>query len=90
MTRALALSHYSGLNCYSALGKRYNFRHITCLKLAPSARVVDTDHNVRETLDICETAYIVNDGQLIAEGDAQTILANQLVKEVYLGHEFRL
>ena len=52
--------------------------------------VLITDHNVRETLDICETAYIVNDGQLIAEGDAQTILDNQLVKEVYLGHEFRL
>ena len=52
--------------------------------------VLITDHNVRETLDICETAYIVNDGRLIAEGDADTILANQLVKEVYLGHEFRL
>ena len=52
--------------------------------------ILITDHNVRETLDICETAYIVNDGQLIAEGDAQSILANQLVKEVYLGHEFRL
>jgi lipopolysaccharide export system ATP-binding protein len=52
--------------------------------------VLITDHNVRETLDICETAYIVNDGQLIAEGSAETILANQLVKEVYLGHEFRL
>ena len=52
--------------------------------------VLITDHNVRETLDICETAYIVNDGKLIAEGDATTILANQLVKEVYLGHEFRL
>ena len=52
--------------------------------------VLITDHNVRETLDICETAYIVNDGQLIAEGDSATILANDLVKEVYLGHEFRL
>ncbi|WP_312380428.1 LPS export ABC transporter ATP-binding protein [Stutzerimonas balearica] len=52
--------------------------------------VLITDHNVRDTLDICETAYIVNDGRLIAEGDAETILANQLVKEVYLGHEFRL
>ena len=52
--------------------------------------VLITDHNVRETLDICETAYIVNDGRLIAEGDAETILANELVKEVYLGHEFRL
>ncbi len=52
--------------------------------------VLITDHNVRETLDICETAYIVSDGRLIAEGDAHSILANQLVKEVYLGHEFRL
>ena len=52
--------------------------------------VLITDHNVRETLDICETAYIVSEGRLIAEGDAETILANQLVKDVYLGHEFRL
>ena len=52
--------------------------------------ILITDHNVRETLDICETAYIVSDGQLIAEGDADAILNNQLVKDVYLGHEFRL
>ncbi|HLV17729.1 MAG TPA: LPS export ABC transporter ATP-binding protein [Pseudomonas sp.] len=52
--------------------------------------VLITDHNVRETLDICETAYIVSEGRLIAEGSAEAILANQLVKEVYLGHEFRL
>lgn len=52
--------------------------------------VLITDHNVRETLDICETAYIVNDGQLIAEGDAEAVLTNKLVQEVYLGHEFRL
>ena len=52
--------------------------------------VLITDHNVRDTLDICEIAYIVNDGQLIAEGDAESILADQLVKDVYLGQEFRL
>ncbi|WP_462381505.1 LPS export ABC transporter ATP-binding protein [Pseudomonas sp. Marseille-QA0892] len=52
--------------------------------------VLITDHNVRETLDICELAYIVSDGQLIAEGTAQDVLDNALVKEVYLGHEFRL
>lgn len=52
--------------------------------------VLITDHNVRETLDICETAYIVSDGQLIAQGDAEAVLSNQLVKDVYLGHEFRL
>lgn len=52
--------------------------------------VLITDHNVRETLDICETAYIVSDGRIIAEGNAESILANQQVKDVYLGHEFRL
>lgn len=52
--------------------------------------VLITDHNVRETLDICETAYIVSDGQIIAAGEPSSILENQLVKDVYLGQEFRL
>ena len=52
--------------------------------------VLITDHNVRETLDICETAYIVSEGHIIASGTAEDILANQRVKEVYLGDEFRL
>ncbi len=50
--------------------------------------VLITDHNVRETLDICERAYIVSDGEIIAEGSPQDILKNQKVREVYLGHEF--
>ena len=52
--------------------------------------VLITDHNVRETLDICDKAYIVNDGHIIAEGDADEVLANQTVRDVYLGHAFRL
>lgn len=52
--------------------------------------VLITDHNVRETLDICENAYIVSGGHIIASGHADDILANQQVKEVYLGNEFRL
>lgn len=52
--------------------------------------VLITDHNVRETLDICEKAYIVNEGTIIAAGSAEEILANQMVKKVYLGQEFRL
>ena len=52
--------------------------------------VLITDHNVRETLDICDKAYIVNDGHIIAEGDAEEVLANQTVRDVYLGHAFRL
>lgn len=52
--------------------------------------VLITDHNVRETLDICEKAYIVSEGHIIAEGDAQTVLSNQRVRDVYLGEQFRL
>ena len=52
--------------------------------------VLITDHNVRETLDVCERAYIVNKGHLIAEGTPDSILNNDYVKRVYLGHEFRL
>ena len=52
--------------------------------------VLITDHNVRETLDICQRAYIVNDGSLIAEGSAADILDDEVVKSVYLGDDFRL
>jgi lipopolysaccharide export system ATP-binding protein len=49
-----------------------------------------TDHNVRETLDICEKAYIVSEGQIIAEGDAEQILNDERVRQVYLGEQFRI
>lgn len=52
--------------------------------------VLITDHNVRETLDICEQAYIVGEGHIIASGSPQTVLQNQKVKEVYLGQDFKL
>ena len=52
--------------------------------------VLITDHNVRDTLDICDRAYIVNEGHIIAEGDAAAILANDTVRNVYLGDSFRL
>ncbi len=52
--------------------------------------VLITDHNVRETLDICDRAYIVSEGRLIAEGDAAAILSNDTVRRVYLGERFRL
>lgn len=52
--------------------------------------VLITDHNVRETLDICEKAYIVGEGVIIAEGDAATVLNDAKVREIYLGEHFRL
>lgn len=52
--------------------------------------VLITDHNVRETLDICERGYIVNQGRILCEGTPAEILANQQVRAVYLGEEFSL
>ncbi|GGN21622.1 MULTISPECIES: LPS export ABC transporter ATP-binding protein [Marinomonas] len=52
--------------------------------------VLITDHNVRETLDICDKAYIVGNGYIIASGDANTVINNEQVKKVYLGDDFRL
>lgn len=52
--------------------------------------ILITDHNVRETLDICEKAYIVGEGHIIATGTADDILADDQVRQVYLGHEFKL
>ncbi len=51
--------------------------------------VLITDHNVRDTLAICEKAYIVSEGAIIAEGKPKDILDNELVKSVYLGKDFQ-
>ncbi|MDD0824478.1 LPS export ABC transporter ATP-binding protein [Mannheimia sp. AT1] len=52
--------------------------------------VLITDHNVRETLDVCERAYIVGSGEMIASGTPQQVLDNPDVKRVYLGDQFKL
>jgi lipopolysaccharide export system ATP-binding protein len=52
--------------------------------------ILITDHNVRETLGICERAYIMSEGAVLAQGAPAEILANEQVREVYLGKEFRM
>lgn len=52
--------------------------------------VLITDHNVRETLGICDRAYIMNEGEVLSRGTPAHILADERVREVYLGREFRL
>ena len=52
--------------------------------------VLITDHNVRETLGICDRAYILNEGEVLSRGTPAHILADERVREVYLGREFRL
>ncbi|MEK9652617.1 MAG: LPS export ABC transporter ATP-binding protein [Betaproteobacteria bacterium] len=52
--------------------------------------VIITDHNVRETLDICDRAYIINEGGVLASGNSAEIIHNEHVRRVYLGADFRL
>ncbi|MBK6509762.1 MAG: LPS export ABC transporter ATP-binding protein [Haliea sp.] len=52
--------------------------------------VLITDHNVRDTLDICEKAYIVGEGRIIASGTTEEVLNNVHVRQVYLGEQFRM
>jgi lipopolysaccharide export system ATP-binding protein len=52
--------------------------------------VLITDHNVRDTLDITTHSFIINEGLIVAQGDRETILANEMARRVYLGSEFRM
>jgi len=77
---------FAGVDPISVLDIQRIIRHLAARGLG----VLITDHNVRETLGICQRAYILNNGEMIAAGTPDEILANQQVREVYLGEEFRL
>jgi lipopolysaccharide export system ATP-binding protein len=77
---------FAGVDPLSVVDIRRIIEHLC----ARGIGVLITDHNVRETLSICQRAYIMNAGEVIAEGAPEEILENQRVKEVYLGEGFRL
>jgi lipopolysaccharide export system ATP-binding protein len=77
---------FAGVDPISVLDIQRIVRHLS----ARSIGVLITDHNVRETLGICNRAYIVSGGAVIASGTADEVLANREVREVYLGQDFRL
>jgi len=77
---------FAGVDPISVSDIKQTIRHLKSRGIG----ILITDHNVRETLDICERAYIVSEGRILAEGDPQTILANSQVRQAYLGDEFRL
>jgi len=77
---------FAGVDPISVTDIKEIVRHLTDRGIG----VLITDHNVRETLDICDKAYIVNEGQIIAEGDSARILTDEQVKNVYLGQDFRM
>ena len=77
---------FAGVDPISVLDIKKIIQHLRDYGLG----VLITDHNLRETLDVCERAYIVSQGHLIAHGSPEEILANEQVKRVYLGEGFRL
>lgn len=77
---------FAGVDPLSVLDIQRIIRELTARDIG----VLITDHNVRETLGVCNRAYIVNQGSVIAAGTAEEILANPQVREVYLGQSFRL
>ncbi len=77
---------FAGVDPISVIDIQKSIEHLISLNIG----ILITDHNVRETLGICHRAYILSDGKIIAEGHPEEILDNDQVREVYLGHDFRL
>lgn len=77
---------FAGVDPISVLEIQKIIQHLTDRNIG----VLITDHNVRETLGICDRAYILSDGKIIAEGAPSVILSDEQVREVYLGRDFRL
>lgn len=77
---------FAGVDPISVMDIQDIIRHLA----ARGIGVLITDHNVRETLGICQRAYILGGGHVIAQGSAEEVLANRRVREVYLGEGFRL
>ena len=77
---------FAGVDPISLIDIQKSIEHLISLNIG----ILITDHNVRETLGICHRAYILSEGRIIAHGQPDEILENDQVREVYLGHDFRL
>ena len=77
---------FAGVDPLSVIDIQQHIAHLKDLGIG----VLITDHNVRETLKICDRAYILSEGKVLVEGHPDQILSNQEVKKVYLGEDFRL
>ena len=77
---------FAGVDPISVIDIQKVVRHLA----ARGIGVMITDHNVRETLNVCNRAYIISEGTVIAEGNPDHILEHEQVREVYLGDQFRM
>ncbi len=94
ITRALVISPafmlldepFAGIDPIAVL----DIQNIVAQLRARGIGILITDHNVRETLGICDRAYILNDGEILEEGNPEAIAASKRAREIYLGEKFRL
>ena len=77
---------FAGVDPISVVDIQNIIKHLAGLGIG----ILITDHNVRETLGICDRAYIVSDGMVLAEGEPSDILAHDGVRAVYLGEDFSM
>ncbi|MBT2969098.1 MAG: LPS export ABC transporter ATP-binding protein [gamma proteobacterium symbiont of Ctena orbiculata] len=77
---------FAGVDPLAVIDIKKIIQHLKALQIG----VLITDHNVRETLDICDRAYIINSGRVLAEGTTEQILRNEEVRNVYLGEDFSM
>ena len=77
---------FAGVDPISVNDIKQTIRHLQSRGIG----ILITDHNVRETLDICEKAYIVSEGIILANGTPADIMANEAVRNAYLGDQFKL
>jgi lipopolysaccharide export system ATP-binding protein len=77
---------FAGVDPISVLEIQQLIKHLQQLGIG----VLITDHNVRETLKICDRAYILNEGHVLTAGAPEDILYNESVRKVYLGEDFKL
>ncbi len=77
---------FAGVDPISVIDIQNMIRHLSERGIG----ILITDHNVRETLGICDHAYVMGEGGILAEGDSDHILANKIVRKIYLGEAFKL
>jgi len=77
---------FAGVDPISVSDIKETIRHLQSKGIG----ILITDHNVRETLDICENAYIVSEGTILAQGTPEVIMSNESVRSAYLGDQFTL
>jgi lipopolysaccharide export system ATP-binding protein len=77
---------FAGIDPLAVIDIKNIIRHLKGRNIG----IIISDHNVRETLEVCDKAYILNNGQVIESGPPEKIASSETARRIYLGNEFRL